>query len=514
MSRTQIRSAHLEAFDRLGTCVRIPVLGEHGGGWFDWEFLHPGKLLTESVARSAHLQKVFGEACRMAPPSQDRPWGLIIGFDEAVPGNKLKLDNDRKSMNMSFTFRELGQHNLSDEYVWMTAVSVRSRMLHICEGGWSRFFRDYLRFQLFDSQGLATAGVPLHLGGDQYVTIFAQLSNILTDGDGHRIVFDWKGQGSTKPCIRHFNVVRTGSDLVGRGGGLVEITSSDPSVFVAWSSTDAADAMLLVGAAARRVADGTMTAASYARLEQSVGLNFNKHGLLADADLCRRTDPIACVTWDWVHSAMQDGVFTIEAVRFLQICEERVGLRREQLEIFLRDDKWLFPQAFAAKASRLYRVFDLFRNPSGNIEGLRCQSSELLFLYGLLRNFVETEIGADERVAAERSAFDAACKFMDGFLAAKRGLLPIADAAVELQRVLVSHFRIHKAAHGTNLVRPKHHWLLDCPPQVARDGCVLDTFVVERIHLQCRRIAEHTKNTSRFERSVLAGITNAAFNAR
>eukprot|EP00974_Lingulodinium_polyedra_P045137 4329648-Lingulodinium_polyedra.AAC.1 len=35
-------------------------------------------------------------------------------------------------------------------------------------------------------------------------------------------------------------------------------------------------------------------------------------------------------------------------------------------------------------------------------------------------------------------------------------------------------------AYGAAFVKPTHHWLLDIPAQLHRDGPVLDAFVVER----------------------------------
>ncbi len=66
-------------------------------------------------------------------------------------------------------------------------------------------------------------------------------------------------------------------------------------------------------------------------------------------------------------------------------------------------------------------------------------------------------------------------------------------------------------AHGTTHIRPKHHWLLDIPMQIARDGVVIDAFVVERQHLLVKGVADNVRNTTSFERSVTAGTLNASF---
>jgi hypothetical protein len=86
--------------------------------------------------------------------------------------------------------------------------------------------------------------------------------------------------------------------------------------------------------------------------------------------------------------------------------------------------------------------------------------------------------------------------------------------AAELERALALHLELQKRAYGIAKVKPKHHWQLDQAKQLSRDNCVLDGFIIERIHLQVKAIAEKIKNTSRFEASVLAGVLNATVNTR
>lgn len=177
------------------------------GGTFTWEFADPNALLASMVAHSRQLNALFTEAVRRSPPSLDKPWSLVVAFDEFAPGNKLKVDNRRKTMVLSFSFLELGQFALNNGAVWQTPVCLRTTLIHQVEGGWPRFLRDYLRRQLFGPSGLATAGVPLELDG-RVVLLHARLTNILSDGDGLRQALDWRGHSSLKPCFKHFNVFK------------------------------------------------------------------------------------------------------------------------------------------------------------------------------------------------------------------------------------------------------------------------------------------------------------------
>ena len=91
-------------------------------------------------------------------------------------------------------------------------------------------------------------------------------------------------------------------------------------------------------------------------------------------------------------------------------------------------------------------------------------------------------------------------------MSCKDGLISAADAANLLDPAIANFFRAHQAAHGTASVKPKHHWLMDIPAQLRKDGLMLDAFVIERQHLFVKAVAEKVDNTSRYEGSVLASI--------
>ena len=97
----------------------------------------------------------------------------------------------------------------------------------------------------------------------------------------------------------------------------------------------------------------------------------------------------------------------------------------------------------------------------------------------------------------------------DVLLAIKQGLVPADDGAAQLE-VATQHFMVlHQRCYGNQHLKPKHHWLMDLGPQVRRDRMILDAFVIERQHLLVKSVAEHVRNTSKFEVSVLSSLINA-----
>ena len=50
--------------------------------------------------------------------------------------------------------------------------------------------------------------------------------------------------------------------------------------------------------------------------------------------------------------------------------------------------------------------------------------------------------------------------------------------------------------------------MFDVADQWKTHSIVIDAFVVERLHLRVKHVAEHVRNTSTFERSCLASLIN------
>jgi hypothetical protein len=267
-----------------------------------------------------------------------------------------------------------------------------------------------------------------------------------------------------------------------------------------------------LGDANDRVVAGTLGVGKYKELVQSIGINWNPDGLIADLRLRPHVDPIGVMTYDWVHNMLQDGVFTAEAAAFVKACEP-LGISRAAVQTFLKDEAWMFPMFGRGKAKQLHRVFDPHRISADKSDKIKCSCSELLGLYGLLRHFFELHVRDGSAVQAEYRSFLAACEVLDLLLIAKRCTADIVQTANRLAVAASEHLRLHIVAYGTDYVKPKHHWTLDVPAQILRDGCVLDAFIIERTHLLVKGIAEHVRNTSGYECSVLSGVLSCAFKA-
>ena len=193
---------------------------------------------------------------------------------------------------------------------------------------------------------------------------------------------------------------------------------------------------------------------------------------------------------------LQDGVLTAEIGALLVAAD----IARREVQVFLQDTTWLYPRASRIKHKQLHRIFDERRASASNeASKIKGSCAELLGLYGMLRHFIECVATIAPEHDAAKQSFFAACDVVDAILAAKFCRLSPQRAAADLQTLTARFMELHKAAYGVRFIKPKHHWQMDVPPQIVRDGVVLDAFVVERGHLAVKAIAEHVRNTTTFE---------------
>ena len=479
---------------------------EEGGSW-DWEMAEPNKLLTLMVSESSVLQGLFAEAVRRRAPSISNPWTLVIGYDEFSPGGMFDTDNDRKSMNLSYTFLELGEHNIRSDNAWFTPVVVRHSKIDLVNGKWGAMLRRYLRLHLLGPIGLTTAGVSVQLGRE-HVLIFASLKYMIADLDGHRAGLDWKGANGFRPCLRHMNVLKKNSDTAGLDPtlGFVEITCADPARLRACKAADIYDAADSLAIAKTRVQAGTMAVGRFANLQKVAGLRLAPQGVLLDASLRGHVDFLNSMVVDWVHTALQDGTLTTEVRLLVDACSADLELSWEDVHDFIKEG-WHFPAWGRVKCSQLHKVFDSRRCPKH--DKIKASASELLGLHALLLHFVELYLLGVPGMEGKVSSFQAACRTIATISLVKQGRIPMRRGARMLREAHSGHLEQHLASYGSDFVIPKHHMMFDVADQWEIHSAVIDAFVVERLHLRVKHVAEHIRNTTVFERSCLSSLINS-----
>jgi len=167
--------------------MKVPVALK-GGGAFTWEFCDPMLTLRMVLEASSELAALYVRKLAAHPGT----WDIVLAWDEFSLGNKLQVDNRRKTMNLSYNFVQLGADALRSDATWITAVSVRHSMISSSADGWSGMLATFLRHFLFGPRGISTAGVPFVVGGETHV-VKARLTYMMSDGEGLQRAFNWRG---------------------------------------------------------------------------------------------------------------------------------------------------------------------------------------------------------------------------------------------------------------------------------------------------------------------------------
>ena len=509
VGRQVVRDIYAELFE----CVaRTERLRRTDGREFLWEYADPSELLRLTLRESDQLQLAYAHALEKYPCSGESPWHMIIGYDEFCPGDKLKVNNERKTMDLIFSFAELGQDVLSTTHSWLMPVTLRHTKLCKIEGGWSRVFCLILRKLFMGGESFGTSGVAVMIRGRPHI-IHATLHWIIADGDGHRMTMCWKGARGLKPSLIHSNVLMKEHPLLESLSDHVDICCHDVEKFKVRTSADFALSAETIRAAHELRQTRHLTQELYKEIEKSEGFTFSALGVPWDEELLGHVDVFSAVAMDWVHSALSDGSMSVEA-KCLLAASASIGQSFPQVETFLKRADWEFPNYLRHKMTGLHRVFSHWRvNTKEDGQKVRCLASELLSVYGLVRNFTQTVIGEGHpELAPNLESFFACCNVIDIFLKVKHRQMRLDEVTVDLlDEALSNHLRLHKAAYGTEHIKPKHHWLFDVACRLRRRDLLwflVDCFVLERSHLTARDVADNVKNTRSFERSVLAGVLN------
>ena len=242
----------------------------------------------------------------------------------------------------------------------------------------------------------------------------------------------------------------------------------------------------LVAATARRrqAQPRSLTQSLCNNILKAEGLKYVEHGLSFDLRL-RILHWFLALTIDWVHTFLQNGVFTVEATIFVQA----LMIPASDLRTFFQLP-WMFSHHMQHKGKQLHRIFSTYRlNDKGEIDKIKASASELLGMYSLLRHYVNTQVTRTDTLEPNFKSFEACCSILDLIQAAKTNKVPTASSARELFRRISNFMRLHTGAYGTQHLLPKHAWQWALGEHWLRDDVVLDQLVVERLHLLVKETA-------------------------
>ena len=106
VSNKMLTKIRRERYDAVKDTLHVKAAV--GEGEITIPYANPNRLLEYTSSVSDGFRAILEAAFIKHPCSRERPWNLLVGFDEYVPGDKFKVNNSRKAMSLVFSFEELG----------------------------------------------------------------------------------------------------------------------------------------------------------------------------------------------------------------------------------------------------------------------------------------------------------------------------------------------------------------------------------------------------------------------
>ena len=237
------------------------------------------------------------ERMRLAPPTPAAPWNICFYLDEISPG-----------VAVYYSLKELGGLALSKESSWFFLTCLRTHICNTVAGGVSTFMKECLR--LFSQEGRdLSRGLLLTFPSGNRSFLFAKISLIVADEAAIKQLWECKGSSGTPPCLFCRNVVEKEASeaAVALGGRAVTIACHDSSRFQRHT-----DQSLRANCDFLREQILVLGKDAFARLQQTLGLNYVPHGAMFSDEVWQLTPPISSTMFDWMHCYLVNGAFQLE----------------------------------------------------------------------------------------------------------------------------------------------------------------------------------------------------------
>ena len=243
----------------------------------DFHYLDPVAVLARAAEHCQPFQNWLRLCLEQRPPSDSNPWRLILYSDEVSPGNQLRHFNARKIQCVYWSFAEFERQALGNECLWFTLLAARSTTVARI-GGMTVLWRHVI--DTFFSPHSLRDGLVLPCLG---TAIFADVGIMVSDEAALKASLENKGASGTLFCMHCQNVVARGLDEHDSSRCLVASTELDTSKFV--HHTNESVTAILQHLKSQKP---LLSRAAFERLEQSLGFNLVKNGLLNHPTLGHR----------------------------------------------------------------------------------------------------------------------------------------------------------------------------------------------------------------------------------
>lgn len=474
---------------------------------FDWWVADFGKVLQHYTKHNATFRGLLASTHERRPCTFDRPWHIILNFDEATPGRILNLDNRRKIWTFFISVEEFGAAYLSREAAWIPVAVIRSDKVKLTEGKFSAVSRKYLRELYLEENNVRDDGVFID-SLDGGTILFFEHGRTSQDEDALNGFWSSKGASGIMPCWCCANVAQRQVDphscLIANdvSGRLVPVSCCDPTRFVRLS-----DDARFVQADALAVLKPQLGVGDFKEVEQAYGLTYNPHGVLWDEELRSIVKPSKTM-YDPTHTLLAHGVVELEMQSLLPKLEE-LNVTFALLRNFVAADWNYWNNTYARSIAK--DLLSPKREKRWAKDGkLSFGCSEAFILVSLMLNLLERTDGLKDAIPLEYTSFEALALVVDLYKRSKLAPRP----SWQLRDAIIDHAQKYVAAYGDDACIPKCHYQFHLHEQqelingAIDDSLLVDTLVTERKQSAAKTAAEPIRNTVVFEKSVIVTMIN------
>ena len=335
----------------------------------------PLVLLGHLVAHVPSFARFFSGQLVKHPNNIDQKWRLVIYSDEIVPGNVIKPRNDRKLVALYFSFEEFDT-GTSCEDCWFVLTCIRSNALKDIKDGWSQVFRVAVE-KFFESPLNVANGVMLHIQDHGPHLLFCKVGLVIGDEQAIKNCWSSKGASGTMPCFFCQNITLRGLDLWANDatGHLRSHTEVDMSKLQFHSDRSLKERVQFL-----KDQHGQVSSAAFAKIEQSLGLNFAPAGALYSDSFWNLLEggPITVTQYDWMHTLLVSGAWNNEAGLLFHLIKDHLSTK--QADEFLSKFKW--PVQWEGRGATGKRILQKHVADGGEVKG---SASEGLSIYSVIR---------------------------------------------------------------------------------------------------------------------------------
>jgi hypothetical protein len=433
-----------------------------------------GKLLKDQICKSS-----------------DHSLTLVMYHDQAVPGNVLQPNMERKSTLVYCSFLELN-HWLCKTYSWMTIAVMTDATVGKIADGMTAFVRHLMK--LFQSTVLKY-GICFIADGR---TWHARVKDIAFIADEAALKSTWSNKGASglRPCLRCQNVLRTDKPI--------------PPPFVHISSADYTSFQIMTDEDVFKLADNlesmkanNVSVALFQHTQKVSGLSYAPAGLLWDKEV-RCILPPSKANFDPMHVYFSGGIFGSETLALFSAVDalhksKQIQVSSRDFETFAGSD-WETP----VSGSTFHTCRSLRQKWARLVLKDKGSASQALTMWPLLECFVRSTLSSIQALEAEVKSYLALCAVVRSVRRLSKQIgLDEEQRLLELQKI---HMQLFISAYGRLQVRPKHHYQFHLGQQAIRWRQLLDCWCTERKHRDFKKLATMLAGNQRFEVDALVKL--------